>query len=128
MKLKLRVLPVLLLCSCASFTTWEKNPDTAAAGNFVANGIAAYISGNMSGAVVDGLSAAAALYRSLQGTPKATSPSAVATATASAGVSPAVATIVNTGIQIALSKGATPSAANEAAAAAIDKATLPYYP
>lgn len=112
----------------ARFHAWEHDPNTAQALNSVVNATNAYLSGNTVGAAVDGVSAAAALVRSLEATRAAGDPEMAKAAALSAGASPQVAAIVAQGIAQATASGKAPSAANESVALSLDQAAAKFYP
>lgn len=120
---------------CANWTPAQSADATSA---LVALGTAAvsYASGNIPGTAVNALSAASYALRTIQGTPSAATPTAIATAMtttaqalSAASVAPTVGAKTNPVItktiavvNAAAAAGATPNQANEAAALALDAA------
>lgn len=129
----IRLIALLLFTGCsttqtARFHAWEHDPNTAQALNSVVNATNAYLSGNTVGAAVDGVSAAAALVRSLEATRAAGDPEMAKAAALIGGASPQVADIVAQGIAQATASGKAPSVANESVALSLDQAAAKFYP
>lgn len=120
---------VLLFCSCAQlnqaeakFGAFVKDPNTAVAVNDLINAITSYTQGNSVGAAVAGIQGGISLVRALQDTKNAANPTVVALSVQSAGVTdPDVATATANLIAVAVSKGATPNAANEFTSEVVDQ-------
>lgn len=120
---------VLLFCSCAQlnqaeakFGVFVKDPNTLVAVNDLINAITSYTQGNTVGSAIAGVQGGIALVRALQDTHNAANPTAVAATVQSAGVTdPAVATATANLIAVAVSKGATPNAANEFTSEVVDQ-------
>lgn len=120
-----KLLAISLLASlfgCATADNWAANPNTSAALNAVINGALAYTGGNTVGAAVDGVQAASFLVRSLQSTPQAADPTAVASAMTSGGASTALAAKAAAAVVILTQNGAKPDSANETVAKQLDAA------
>lgn len=111
-----------LMFGCTQLDNWSANPNTASALNAVINGALAYTSGNTIGAAIDGVQAASFLVRSLQSTPQAANPTAVANAVTSGGASTALAAKAAAAVVILTQNGANPDAANEQVAKLLDAA------
>lgn len=114
-----------LLAGCARFSAWEANPNTALALQGVTSAAVAFIEGNDIQGGLDALSASALLVRSLQSTPTAANPVAVAQAVTGGGASAKVATSIANAIKTLQAAGATADAANEAVSKQIDQLTKP---
>lgn len=105
----LRLIPILLFFSCA--TPAETNALTA-----LANGGLAYAGGNVTGAVIDAVSAAAYGLQALEGTSAAANPTTVWNTATAYGLSSDDATAVKTSVSNLVSAGKSASSAVEAVA------------
>lgn len=121
-----RIIPILLfvvLLGCATQTPQQKS-DASAALQAVVAGALAYSQGNTAQSAVDGIQGAAFLLRSLQSTPQAAQPAAVASAVTSGGVkSTALVDTIAAATAALVHAGVNPDVANEAVAGQLDKAT-----
>jgi len=106
------------LFGCASYLA---NSNTQAALSSVLSGAVAYASGNDVAAAVDGIQGASYFVRSLQSTPNAANPNAVAAAVATGGAVPIAATVANAIVTLTKA-GVKPDDANEQVAEQLDAA------